>query len=86
MLNLLVYEGIYLYLTHFTFSYDEETGSYLFSDTEEGGASISLKIANGNIVYFELFENSNYADQQKLKLYFYDYNSTDVILPNVILS
>ena len=86
MLNLLVYEGIYLYLTRLTFSYDEETGSYLFSDTEEGGARISLKIENGNVVYFELCENSYNADQQKLKLYFYDYNSTDVILPNVILS
>ncbi len=86
ILNLLVYEGIYLYLTRLTFSYDEGTGSYLFSDTEEGGARISLKIENGNVVYFELCESSYNADQQKLKLYFYDYNSTDVILPNVILS
>ena len=86
MLNLLVYEGIYLYLTRLTFSYDEETGSYLFSDTEEGSGGISLKIENGNVVYFELCESSYNADQQKLKLYFYDYNSTDVILPNVILS
>lgn len=86
ILNLLVYEGIYLYLTRLTFSYDEETGSYLFSDTEEGSGGISLKIKNGNVVYFELCESSYNADQHKLKLYFYDYNSTDVILPNVILS